>query len=280
MSRWMSRHISSAWLAGVFAFLYAPLAFLLVFSFNSTRQDAMFTGFSLRWYSALLGDSRIVDGFLLSLKVAFCSATLATLLATMAAYALVRSGAFRGRAWMSAMLNAPLVMPEVIIGMSLLLLFVGFERLAGWPDRGALTVMLGHTLLGMAYAAVVIESRLQELDRTLEEAAMDLGCRRESVFFLVMLPNMTQALGAAWLLTFTLSFDDVVISEFLSGPGITTLPQVIFGYARRGINPSIYAAAALLMLTVTVCVVVFGLYTARRSRVRLAEQAVSAREAA
>jgi len=279
MNRWLSRHVPAAWLAAVFAFLYAPLAFLVVFSFNSTRQDAVFTGFSLRWYSALMGDSRIVDGFLLSFKVALCSATLATLLATLAAYALVRSGAFRGRAWMSAMLNAPLVMPEVIIGMSLLLLFVGFERLAGWPDRGALTIMLGHTLLGMAYAAVVIESRLQELDRTLEEAAMDLGCRRESVFFLVMLPNMTQALAAAWLLTFTLSFDDVVISEFLSGPGITTLPQVIFGYARRGINPSIYAAAALLMLVVTVCVVVFGLYTARVSRLRAVEQAGSVRDA-
>jgi len=280
MSRWLSRHVSGAWLAAVFAFLYAPLAFLVVFSFNSTRQDSVFTGFSLRWYQALMGDSRIVDGFLLSFKVALCSATLATLLATLAAYALVRSGAFRGRAWMSAMLNAPLVMPEVIIGMSLLLLFVGFERLVGWPDRGALTIMLGHTLLGMAYAAVVIESRLQELDRTLEEAAMDLGCRRESVFFLVMLPNMTQALAAGWLLTFTLSFDDVVISEFLSGPGVTTLPQVIFGYARRGINPSIYAAAALLMLIVTVSVAVFGVYTARQTAARVREQALGARDAA
>ena len=273
MSAWLNRHIASVWLGGVFAFLYAPLAFLVVFSFNSTRQDAVFTGFSWRWYHALMGDSRIVDGFFLSFKVAFASATLATLLATMAAYALVRAGYFRGRSWMSSMLNAPLVMPEVIIGMSLLLLFVGFERVAGWPDRGALTIMLGHTLLGMAYAAVVVESRLKELDRTLEEAAMDLGCPRESVFFLVMLPNMTQALGAAWLLTFTLSFDDVVISEFLSGPGITTLPQVIFGYARRGINPSIYAAATLLMLIVTVCVVVFGLYTARRAQALAREQA-------
>lgn len=280
MSNWLSRHISGLWLTGVFVFLYAPLAFLVVFSFNSTRQDAIFTGFSLRWYSALMEDSRIVDGFLLSLKVALTSATLATVLATLAAYALVRSGAFRGRSWMSAMLNAPLVMPEVIIGMSLLLLFVGFERMAGWPDRGALTIVLGHTLLGMAYAAVVIESRLKELDRTLEEAAMDLGCRRESVFFLVMLPNMTQALGAAWLLTFTLSFDDVVISEFLSGPGVTTLPQVIFGYARRGINPSIYAAAALLMLIVTVSVAVFGVYTARQTAARAREQALGAREAA
>ena len=212
--------------------------------------------------------------------MALTSATLATLLATLAAYALVRSGAFRGRSWMSAMLNAPLVMPEVIIGMSLLLLFVGFERMVGWPDRGALTIVLGHTLLGMAYAAVVIESRLRELDRTLEEAAMDLGCRRESVFFLVMLPNMTQALAAGWLLTFTLSFDDVVISEFLSGPGVTTLPQVIFGYARRGINPSIYAAAALLMLVVTVAVVAFGVYTARQTAARAREQALGARDTA
>lgn len=278
MSGWLNRHISAVWLGGVFVFLYAPLAFLVVFSFNSTRQDAIFTGFSFRWYSALMEDSRIVDGFLLSLKVALTSATLATVLATLAAYALVRSGAFRGRSWMSAMLNAPLVMPEVIIGMSLLLLFVGFERMAGWPDRGALTIVLGHTLLGMAYAAVVIESRLKELDRTLEEAAMDLGCRRESVFFLVMLPNMTQALAAGWLLTFTLSFDDVVISEFLAGPGVTTLPQVIFGYARRGINPSIYAAAALLMLVVTVAVAVFGVYTARQTAARAREQALGARD--
>lgn len=278
MSNWLNRHIASVWLGTVFAFLYAPLAFLVVFSFNSTRQDAIFTGFSFRWYSALMQDSRIVDGFLLSLKIALTSATLATLLATLAAYALVRSGAFRGRSWMSAMLNAPLVMPEVIIGMSLLLLCVGFERLVGWPDRGALTIVLGHTLLGMAYAAVVIESRLKELDRTLEEAAMDLGCRPESVFFLVMLPNMTQALAAAWLLTFTLSFDDVVISEFLSGPGVTTLPQVIFGYARRGINPSIYAAAALLMLVVTGAVAVFGLYTARQNKARAREQALGAQD--
>jgi len=280
VSGWLNRHISRVWLGAVFAFLYAPLAFLVVFSFNSTRQDAIFTGFSLRWYSALMQDNRIVDGFLLSLKVALTSATLATILATLAAYALVRFGTFRGRSWMSAMLNAPLVMPEVIIGMSLLLLFVGFERIAGWPDRGAFTIILGHTLLGMAYAAVVIESRLKELDRTLEEAAMDLGCRHESVFFLVMLPNMTQALAAAWLLTFTLSFDDVVISEFLSGPGVTTLPQVIFGYARRGINPSIYAAAALLMLIVTVSVVVFGVYTARQTAARAREQALGARDAA
>jgi len=264
---WWRQHLGKFWLAGVFAFFYLPLAFLVVFSFNSTRQDSVFTGFSLRWYQALVNDSRLVDGFFLSLKVAFLSATLGTVLATLAAYALVRFGAFRGRSLFNAMLASPLVMPEVIIGMSLLLLFVGMERLLGWPPgRGTFTIVLGHALLGMAYASVVIQSRLKDMDRSIEEAALDLGCRPFQVFFLVTLPNMSQALIAAWLLTFTLSFDDVVISEFLAGPGVTTLPQVIFNYARRGVNPSIYAAASLLMLVVTIAVIIYGVHTARQAR--------------
>jgi len=266
ISRWLGRHISSVWLSAVYAFFYLPLVFLVVFSFNSTRQDSVFTGFSLRWYQALWNDSRLVEGFSLSLNVALMSATLGTVLATMAAFALVRFGNFRGRTLFNAMLSSPLVMPEVIIGLSLLLLFVGMERLLGWPERGTLTIVLGHALLGMAYASVVIQSRLKEMDRSIEEAALDLGCRPFQVFFLVTLPNMTQALLAAWLLTFTLSFDDVVISEFLSGPGVTTLPQVIFNYARRGVNPSIYAAASLLMLVVSLAVVIYGIHIARQSR--------------
>ena len=265
-SHWLSRHISSLWLSAVYAFFYLPLVFLVVFSFNSTRQDSVFTGFSLRWYQALWNDSRLVEGFSLSLNIALMSATLGTVLATLAAFALVRFGNFRGRTLFNAMLSSPLVMPEVIIGLSLLLLFVGMERLLGWPERGTLTIVLGHALLGMAYASVVIQSRLKEMDRSIEEAALDLGCRPFQVFFLVTLPNMTQALLAAWLLTFTLSFDDVVISEFLSGPGVTTLPQVIFNYARRGVNPSIYAAASLLMLVVSLAVVIYGIYIARQSR--------------
>ena len=264
---WWRQHLGKFWLAGGYGFFYLPLAFLVVFSFNSTRQDSVFTGFSLRWYQALVNDSRLVDGFFLSLKVAFLSATLGTVLATLAAYALVRFGAFRGRSLFNAMLASPLVMPEVIIGMSLLLLFVGMERLLGWPPgRGTLTIVLGHALLGMAYASVVIQSRLKDMDRSIEEAALDLGCRPFQVFFLVTLPNMSQALIAAWLLTFTLSFDDVVISEFLAGPGVTTLPQVIFNYARRGVNPSIYAAASLLMLVVTIAVIIYGVHTARQAR--------------
>jgi putrescine transport system permease protein len=198
--------------------------------------------------------------------VAFLSATLATILATMAAFVLIRFGRFKGRTLFNAMLSSPLVMPEVINGLSLLLLFVGVERMIGWPERGTLTIVLGHALLGMAYASVVVQSRLKEMDRSIEEAAIDLGCRPFQVFFLITLPNISQALIAAWLLTFTLSFDDVVISEFLSGPGVTTLPQVIFSYARRGVNPSVYAAATLLMLVVTLAVVAYGVYTARQMR--------------
>ena len=266
ITSWLKRHISSLWLSGVFAFFYLPLLFLVGFSFNSTRQDSVFTGFSLRWYQALWNDSRLVEGFSLSLNVALMSATLGTVLATLAAFALVRFGNFRGRTLFNAMLSSPLVMPEVIIGLSLLLLFVGMERVFGWPERGTFTIVLGHALLGMAYASVVIQSRLKEMDRSIEEAALDLGCRPFQVFFLVTLPNMTQALLAAWLLTFTLSFDDVVISEFLAGPGVTTLPQVIFNYARRGVNPSIYAAASLLMLAVSLAVVIYGIQIARQSR--------------
>jgi putrescine transport system permease protein len=264
-NRW-HRYVSRLWLGGVFLFFYLPLMFLVVFSFNSTRQDSQFTGFSLRWYQALGQDTRLVEGFLLSLNVALLSATLATVLATLAAYALIRFGAFKGRSLFNAMLSSPLVMPEVIIGLSLLLLFVGMERILGWPERGATTIILGHALLGMAYATVVVQSRLKEMDRSIEEAALDLGCRPYQVFFLVTLPNISQALVAAWLLTFTLSFDDVVISEFLSGPGVTTLPQVIFSYARRGVNPSIYAAATLLMTVVSVAVVLYGVHTARQMR--------------
>ena len=266
MTRWLQAHLGKIWMTVVYGFLFAPLVFLVVFSFNSTRQDSRFTGFSLRWYEALTNDSRLLEGFFVSLKVAFISASLSVVLATLAAYTLVRYTRFRGRNLFTAMLNAPLVMPEVIIGLSLLLLSVSAQRSFGWPDRGLTTIVLGHVLLGMAYATVVIQSRLKEMDRSLEEAAMDLGCRPSQVFFLVTLPNISQALLAGWLLTFTLSFDDVVVSEFLSGPGVTTLPQVIFSYARRGVNPSIYAAATLLMIAITLAVVGFGIYTARQAR--------------
>jgi putrescine transport system permease protein len=271
MKPFFQKNIGAIWMALVFLFLYAPLMFMVLFSFNSTRQDARFTGFSLRWYEALAKDSKIVEAFWLSIKVATITGVLSAVLGTFAAFVLVRYQKFIGRTIFSGMVNAPLVMPEVVIGLSLLLLMVGIQNAFGWPERGMLTIVLGHTLLGMAYALVVVQSRLLEVDRSLEEAAMDLGARPIQVFFLVTLPNIAPAILAAFLLSFTLSFDDVVISEFLSGPGVNTLPQVIFSYARRGINPTIYAAATLLITTVTIAIVVYSVWVARQSRRRARE---------
>ena len=278
LSRFLQANFGRFWLAAVYLFLYVPLFFLILFSFNSTRQDSVFTGFSMRWYEALLNDSRLVGGFFLSLNVAVITGTLSTILGTFAAFVLVRYSNFRGRSLFSGLVSAPLVMPEVIIGLSLLLLMVAVQHAIGWPERGVTTIVVGHTLLGMAYATVVIAARLREMDRSVEEAAMDLGCRPVQVFFLVTLPNILPSLIAAWMLTFTLSFDDVVISEFLSGPGVTTLPQVIFGYARRGVNPSIYAAATILILTVSAGIIAYSLVTMRtqRRRERDAQAAVQA----
>ena len=277
MMKFLEKHLGKAWLLLVYAFLYLPLLFMVVFSFNSTRQDTRFTGFSLRWYELLMRDSKIVEGFWLSLKVAAVTGVLSATLGTFAAFVLVRYKRFWGRTLFSGMVNAPLVMPEVVIGLSLLLLMVGAQNLLGWPGRGMLTIILGHTLMGMAYAMVVVQSRLLEMDRSIEEAAMDLGAHPSQVFFLVTLPNIFQAILAAFLLSFTLSFDDVVISEFLSGPGVNTLPQVIFGYARRGINPTIYAAATLLILTVTTVIVAYSVWVARQTRRREREIAAAVR---
>ena len=272
VARFFEENTARFWLSAVFVFLYIPLFFLIVFSFNSTRQDGVFTGFSLRWYQALLTDTRLVEGFWLSLKVALITGTLSVVLGCFAAYVLVRykgSKGFSGRTVFYGLVNAPLVMPEVVIGLSLLLLMVASQRLFGFPERGFVTLILGHTLLGMAYATTVIQSRLLESDRSIEEAAMDLGCTPVQVFFFVTLPNIAPALVSSWLLTFTLSFDDVVLSEFLSGPGVTTLPQVIFSYARRGVNPSIYAAATLLITTVSLGIIAYSLYKLRLQRRRL-----------
>lgn len=273
MKPWVQRHFGKLWLTLLFLFLYLPLGFMMLFSFNSTRQDARFTGFSLRWYEALTRDTKIVEGFWLSLQVAAITGVLSAVLGTFAAFVLVRYRRFAGRTMFSGMVNAPLVMPEVVIGLALLLLMVGAQNVLGWPERGLLTIVLGHTLLGMAYAMVVVQSRLADMDRTIEEAAMDLGARPHQVFFLVTLPNISSAILAAFLLSFTLSFDDVVISEFLSGPGVSTLPQVIFSYARRGINPTIYAAATLLILAVTCAVVAYSLWVARQTRLRERQKA-------
>lgn len=277
MNQFLGKYFGKAWMAAVFLFLYLPLMFMVVFSFNSTRQDANFTGFSLRWYDALTRDTKIVDGFWLSVQVATAAGLASAVMATFAAFVLVRYRRFPGRTLFSGMVNAPLVMPEVVIGLSLLLLMVGIQNAFGWPQRGMLTIVLGHTLLGMAYGMVVIQSRLLEMNRAIEEAAMDLGAKPFQVFFLITMPNILQAIFAAFLLAFTLSFDDVVIAEFLSGPGVNTLPQVIFGYARRGINPTIYAAATLLIVSVTAVVIAYSVWVARQTRKREREIAAAMR---
>jgi len=264
LQRWFGR----GWLSLGYLFLYLPIIVLVVFSFNSSRQDMVWTGFSLRWYQELMSDTEIISGFGLSLKIAFMSATSSVILGTFAAFALTSYQRFRGRTLFSSMVSAPLVMPEVIIGLSLLLMLVSMQKVFGFPERGVATIWLGHTLLGMAYATVVVQSRLQEMSKSLSEAAMDLGCRAHQVFFLVTLPNITQALASSWLLTFTLSLDDVVLSAFLSGPGSTTMPLVIFSRARLGLDPRVNAIAALTILVVTIAVIIYAVMLARSERRR------------
>jgi putrescine transport system permease protein len=274
----MSSRLGKAWLTAGYIFLYMPIFTLIIFSFNDSKMVTLWGGFTFKWYGVIAHDSEVVDAFLMSLKVALMSATASVLLGTFAAFALVRYKRFTGRTVFAAHINAPLVVPEVITGLSLLLFFVMCERLFGWPDRGILTIWAGHTSVGMAYAAVVIQSRLMEMDKSLEEAAMDLGCKPFQVFFLVTLPMIAQALMSSWLLTFTLSLDDVVATAFLSGPGSTTLPIVILSRARLGLNPTINAIATITVAVVSIGVLAGSLWLSRQETRRAAEQAAAYRE--
>ncbi len=265
--RWFGR----SWLSLGYLFLYIPIIMLIVYSFNNSSQDMMWKGFTLHWYEALLDDHEIISGFVLSLKVATLSATMSVFLGTFTAYVLNNYRQFSGRALFKGMASAPLVMPEVIIGLSLLLMLVGLENLFGFSQRGLPTLVFGHTVLGVAYSSVVIESRLREISKSLSEAAMDLGCKPYQVFGLVTLPNISQALVSAWLLTFTLSLDDVVVSAFLTGPGYSTMPIVIFSRARLGLDPRVNTVAALTILVVSIAVVLSSLHMARKERQRLKE---------
>ena len=259
------------------AFLYLPIVLLVAYSFNAGRLVTVWSGFSTRWYVALLNDEEMRDAAWITLRVGLISASAATILGTLAAVGLVRGGLFRGRLLFAGMIYAPLVMPEVIIGLSLLLMLVSVQRVLGFPERGMLTIWLGHLLLGMAYATVVVQARLQDLNPQLEEAAMDLGAKPHQVFYLVTLPMIAQSMLSAWLLTFTLSLDDVVLSAFLSGPGATTMPLVIFSRARLGLNPSVNAVATIIVLVVSVGVVLASLAIARAERRRSQELAAAAR---
>ena len=252
-----------------FAFLYVPIVLVILYSFNASRLVTVWGGFSTRWYAALLNDGELLDAAWRSVQIAAMSATLALAVGTPAGLALARYGRFRGRALLSAMIAAPLVMPEVIAGLSLLLLFVAMDRAFGWPDgRGMTTITIAHATFCAAYVAVVVQSRLSGMARDLEDAAMDLGARPWKVFVVITLPLISPALAAGWLLGFTLSLDDLVIASFVSGPGSTTLPMKVFSAVRLGVSPEINALATLIVLTVTVVVTAAAFILMRNARGR------------
>ena len=250
----------------VYIFLYLPIITLVIFSFNDSKLVTVWSHASLRWYNALMHDSDLISAVFLSLEIAFLSALMSVFFGTFTAFSLYRYRRFRGRTLLSSMASAPLVMPDVIVGLSLLLMLVSIQHWLGFPQRGLFTILLGHALLGSAYATVVVTSRLREMDSRLEEAAMDLGCKPFQVFTLVTFPLLVPALVSAFLLTFTLSFDDVVLSSFLSGPGYSTMPMVIFSRARLGLNPTINAVATVTIVVVTIAVIASGIYQSHQER--------------
>ena len=252
-------------LAFGYAFLYVPILLLILYSFNESRLVTVWSGFSLKWYGELLHNQQLLDAAWLSVRIAALNATIALVLGTLAANALVRHGRFRGRTGLELLLTAPLVMPDVIIGLSMLLLFVALQQTIGWPDgRGFSTITIAHITFSLAYVAVVVRSRLARMDSSLEEAAMDLGARPLTVYLRITLPLIAPALLSGWLLAFTLSLDDLVIASFVSGPGSTTLPMVIYSSVRMGVSPQINALATLVVAVVALAVVVAGLSLRRR----------------
>ncbi len=251
------------WLIICYAFLYAPIGFLFALSFNASRLVTAWDGFSLRWYATLWHDDALISAALLSLRIAAASATLALIIGTLAGYALARLGRFRSRAALTATLAAPLVIPEVITGLALLLLFVALQQNIGWPaGRGAGTVTLAHASVSVAYVAVIVRARLASTSIDLEEAAMDLYAPPWKAFALVTLPLMAPALVSGWLLSFTLSLDDVVVASFTSGPGASTLPMVVFSSIKLGPTPELYALATVIV--VTVAAILVGVWRTQR----------------
>jgi len=270
-----------------YLFLYGPIFSLVFFSFNQSKLVTVWGGFSTQWYAALLNDNQVITAFFLSLKIAILSSTVATILGTIAGYILARFGAFRGRTVLSGMVTAPLVMPEVITGLSMLLLFVQAQALFsdiwgfGWlKQRGFATISIAHITFTLSYISVVMQSRFSTLDISLEEAAQDLGARPLKVFFVITLPIVAPAIVSGWLLGFTISIDDLVITSFTSGPGANTLPMVIFSKVRLGLNPEINALATLIISAVAVGVMISTVYMARaeQRRQRDVQMAIQANE--
>ncbi len=236
-----------------FGFLYVPILLLIVYSFNESRLVTVWSGFSVKWYGELFADNLMMNGVILSLTIGVLSASMAVVIGTLAAFVLTRIGNFRGQTSFAFLITAPMVMPEVITGLALLLLFVAMSNMFGWPaQRGAMTIWIAHVTFTAAYVTVIVRSRLQELDLSIEEAAQDLGATPFKVFFLVTLPSIAPAIAAGWLLGFTLSVDDLVITSFVSGPNATTLPMVVFSSVRLGVSPKINALATLIILVVSI----------------------------
>jgi putrescine transport system permease protein len=260
-----------------FAFLYIPILSLIVYSFNKSRLVTVWGGFSTQWYGRLFHNDQILNAAWLSLKIASVTATGAVVLGTLAGLALARFGRFGGRTLLSGMTTAPLVMPEVITGLSLLLLFVAMEELLGWPEgRGVTTITIAHMTLTLAYVTVIVQSRLSQLDDSLEEAAMDLGARPAKIFLVITLPIIAPALISGWLLAFTISLDDLVIASFVSGPGSSTLPMVIFSKVRLGVSPDINALASIMVLIVTIGVIIAGVLMQRQEKRRQRDMQLAA----
>lgn len=254
-----------------FAFLYLPMVILVIFSFNASKLVTVWAGFSTKWYGELLHNQAFLDAAWVTLKVAVASSTLATVLGTMAAYVLVRAGRFAGRTLFSGMIYAPLVMPEVITGLAMLLLFIAVGL-----DRGVTTIILAHTTFTMCYVSVVVSSRLVTFDKSLEEAALDLGCTPFDAFRSVTLPIIAPAVISGWLLAFTLSLDDLVIASFASGPSSTTLPIKIFSAVRLGVNPEINALSTIMISIVTLGVITTSLISKNAIRRQREEEQAAA----
>jgi putrescine transport system permease protein len=265
-------------LAFGFAFLYIPILSMVVYSFNASRLATVWGGFSFKWYVSLLSNQKVIDALLLSLKIALISATFATIIGTMAGIALARFGRFRGRVLFSGLVTAPLIMPEVITGISSLLFFIMLADWIGWPGaRGFTTITLAHITFSAVFVTTIVQARMSQFDRAIEEAAMDLGSRPWQVMFDVTLPVIAPAILSGWLLAFTISLDDVVITSFTTGPGSTTLPLLIWSKVKLGVTPDINALATLMVLTVGIGVVAAGIIMNRATRKRLAEERLAYR---
>lgn len=256
-------------LAFGFAFLYVPIFSLIVYSFNKSKLVTVWAGFSTKWYGELLQNDQILQAAWISLRIALINASVAVVLGTLAGFSLARLGRFRGRTLLTGMVTAPLVMPDVITGLSLLLLFVAMQTIIGWPEgRGMTTITIAHITFSMAYVAVIVQSRLSSVDESLEEAALDLGARPVKVFLLITIPIIAPALISGWLLSFTMSLDDLVIASFVSGPGSSTLPMVVFSKVRLGVSPEINALATIIVLVVTAGIVAAGFIMSRQEKIR------------